>query len=145
MKKLILVLFAFVSLNVDAQVNSLDSVNITETERIIDKYSGKLATSITSLAEILKVPASHVYGIMVKNQFLNGVSIFIVCCFLILADTTSIVPLFFSEEYRREFWGLPFIITIVVAFFLLIFIPDAISQTFNPEYGAIKEIMNFVK
>ena len=47
---------------------------ITETERIVDKYIDKTGEILSNLAEQLKVPAEHVYGVLVKQQKINGLT-----------------------------------------------------------------------
>lgn len=59
-----------VSKNDTVITTNIDTVGCTSTvnqvERLVDKYSDKIAGVITSLAEQLKVPAEHVYNVYKK-------------------------------------------------------------------------------
>ena len=43
-------------------------VTNSDAEKLFDKYTGKFAVAIEELAESLKVPAEHVYNILIKDQ-----------------------------------------------------------------------------
>jgi hypothetical protein len=108
-----------------------------------------IKTNIGALASALKVGAEHVYYVLVKQQVVNSI------VWLIVA---IIVGISFWGMIKYSKWcrvnkideynlGLAFgwLIT-AIAIVIVIFHIDVIVTGFvNPEYGAIMDIINFVK
>lgn len=142
-------------------VISLITITVNATT-IVDTTSTSISTiiktdSITSLiftkvynTEDLKAPTEHIYGIMIKQQVINAWSglIFII---------VMLVLLFLSIRYLKACNNDPDIndltipvtllmITSITTFVVLIITgPDILTGFLNPEYGAIKDIINFIK
>ena len=105
---------------------------------------------ILGLAEALKTPAEHVYEVLVKQQVINAWSGLI---FIII----MLVLLFLSIRYLKAYNNDPDINDLTVPVVLLIFVSiltfvaligtglDILTGFFNPEYGAIKDIVDFIK
>lgn len=71
MKKLtFILLFGLITFNLSAQA---DSVNISTTERLIDKYGGKIAESFNSLVEKATPVAEEGFKLAVRLQIAKGI------------------------------------------------------------------------
>lgn len=150
MKKIImLVVFAIFTISgfaKEIEVSLPDTTSVTFTQVYNDVKEG-----ITDLAIALKIPAEHVYGVLVKQQIINSIThslfplgaLILICLFIILYRRGTKKE---WEDNKDKAWS------IITGIFLLIFIIASITvlsyivQGFaNPEYGAIKEIITFVK
>ena len=146
---------------------------LSTTERIVDKYSGKLMGVITSLAESLQVPVEHVYKVLVLQQVAEGISgilplLGLIICIIMLKSQYNNVgwsdSSFYNEDWEGETnaekkvkWrekqfshrSILFIATSLICsvFFIITLhtLSDSIIQIVNPEYGAIQEIFELVK
>jgi len=131
-----------------------DTTNITQTERLIDKYSGRIYDALEAMAESLKIPVEHVYNILVKQQIVEAVIYIIVlvsgiACFfyfLICLSRGSKA----SNDSNAEVMFL--VKAIIFGFFSFVFLfvgfchlDTIVMGLINPEYGAIKDIMEFIK
>jgi hypothetical protein len=112
---------------------------------------------MNSLAESLSTTSEHVYSILVKQATVQGLILFV---FLILNGILIIILL---TSYRRFIFKkikesgrydedgfyaafyIPTIIFCIVFVAQIFFVPDMIGQLVNPEYYAIKEILETVK
>ena len=126
------------------------STVVTDSTLTFLKVYEDIKGGILGLAEALKEPAEHIYGIMIKQQVINAWSglIFII---------VMLVLLFLSIQYLGACNDDPDIsdltipvtllmITSITTFVVLIITgPDILTGFFNPEYGAMKDIVNFVK
>jgi len=134
--------------------------------QVIDKVFDEVTNAIESLAKALEVPAEHVYKILVKQQFINSISNILVIIISFLVFHLILIYSFrdyikTNEKYRKmydrsedyihydldESWWLfsiiPSIIIIIVTFiFLICSFENIITGFANPEYGAIKDIIN---
>ena len=130
----------------EIEVSLPDTTSVTFTQVYNDVKEG-----ITDLAIALKIPAEHVYGVLVKQQIINSIihslfplgALILICLFIILYRRGTKKE---WEDNKDKAWS------IITGIFLLIFIIASIAalsyivQGFaNPEYGAIKEIITFVK
>lgn len=109
-----------------------------------------LKASVSGLAEVLKTPVEHVYEVLIKQQVINSWfgTIFII---------VMLVLLFLSIRYLKACNNDPDINDLTVPVVLLIIVsivtfvaligtgPDILTGFFNPEYGAIKDIVDFIK
>lgn len=132
-------------------VQNSTSIQISDVERVVDKYVDKTAEALRGLADALKVPADHVYSVLIKQQYVKsiswiatgGISLFVI-----------IMVLFYGYLGIKYEWDGVVVGIIVGAGFILFGIPLFISISqldviltgfYNPEYGAIKEISNLIK
>lgn len=156
MKKLFITLLLIVfTITISAQQDSLQINSTTsEVERLVDKYSSKIEATILSLAESLKQPAEHVYKIIIKQQSVNSIIWLITALLFILLIFTKnfwlnkIDKLNNTNEDFGYWLGLVFlcIIPAIVGGIILIVQLEIIMTGFiNPEYGAIKDIVNMIK
>ncbi|MED2979507.1 hypothetical protein P4284_22870 [Bacillus swezeyi] len=111
---------------------------------------------IDKLAAKLGVAAEHVYGILVKQQIVNGVicvvSTIVILALLGIALLKLIRKGIEHQKTLRSFYTSPYTIVavlvgialalvVIVSFFV---IPIGINQIINPEYYAIKEILDTI-
>ena len=150
MKKIIvLVVFAAFTISgfaKEIEVSLPDTTKVTFTQVYNDVKGG-----ITGLATALKIPAEHVYGVLVKQQIINSTT------YSLFPLGALILVFIFIKLYKKgdkEDWEDDKKIAwlIITGIFTLIFIIASIAslsyivQGFvNPEYGAIKDIMSFIK
>jgi len=123
--------------------------NITETERIVDKYTDKIGESLTALAEALKVPAEFVFETLVKMQIVEGVTSLLIGIMVFICSFIALFIGYKTIETKEElsvpcfiFGGFAFVLMLV---FTVISGGDVMSQIFVPEYHAIMEIKGFIK
>jgi len=125
--------------------------NITETERIVDKYTDKISGAIESLAETLKVPAEFVFETLIRVNFIQGISYLIIIIFTLICAIISINK--GANIYKKEKGeGLhePYIAIGCIALLACVISfglggATIVSMIFVPEYHAIMEIKGFIK
>lgn len=163
MKSILIILITLFSFTVNANIVTevVDSTKstINKSVEFVDTSSTfktiyfDIKSGIAGLAAALKVTAEHVYTILVKQQVVNS----IIC--LILGIISIIFIINWFKKYKSdEKWdsdhgptalGLVRITQIIIGFILLaislVNIDVIITGFINPEYGAIKEILNFIK
>jgi hypothetical protein len=150
MKKLIIFLSLSLILFSVPAYSQVDSSKLTALKIYEDVKAG-----VSGLAKSLKVPAEHVYTVLVRQQIVHS------CVWLILLIIAGLMLLFFSKGSRNkeERWinddGGPEAIIFLRIFQILcgiiLFVAsvvniDTIFTGFiNPEYGAIKDIISFIR
>lgn len=168
MKKLLFVLF--MSMSIMTQAQDSISVRIPDTARLtVAKVYEDVKSGIQGLAQALKVPAVHVYKILVKQQTTYSIiNICIViglflCCLLVgrYAKVTYKGHLaLYKKKYNTDNADIedtvkgPLSVALTIlsialgvsgVIVLCITMQETIIGLTNPEYGAIKEIINFIK
>jgi len=142
----------------EAVTNVVDNVVtntavVSETERIIDKYSSKVTEVIKGLATALEVPAEFVYEVLVKQQLVNSITYTIVILLLL------ITPLLYIKSYYKWvdkndkdsgilwfLWVISTIIPLIAGSIMFLTDIGSIVMGFvNPDYGAIKDIIEVIK
>jgi tetrahydromethanopterin S-methyltransferase subunit G len=117
-----------------------------------DKAFEKATEYIDAIAAKLDVAAEHVYGLMVRQQVTEGITHAIVVSVILLALLILLLKLIkglknydgLDEEY--------FIYPIVIISILLVVVtiiggfvmPLSVMKIINPEYYAIKEILDVI-
>ena len=133
------------------------------------KVYNDVKEGITGLATALKAPAEHVYTILVKQQVVNATTSLTVCIFMLLLGSILFytgykIYVNYNETYNKnndykpgyrrydmdEGYWLIFIIVGTIIFIggligLTVESKSIITGFFNPEYGAIKDIIGFIK
>jgi len=148
MKKAVLIITMIFFFAVTYSQESKD-VPVTETERIIDKYIDKTGEVIQNLASALKVPAEHVYSILVKQQVVVGISITIGFIMSIIFTIISWVIVknkhdFGEEWYMQDtegYWTVFILACLTLIAMTIALLIGGIPKLINPEYGAIQEIL----
>lgn len=169
MKKIILFLMLIILATIGeqtVQAATVDTSSVTTELTIPDstKLTAKevyedIKAGITGLATALKTPAEHVYAILCKQQIVKAVIgifmfliplIFIICSlrygsFVVDWDEWII------KDGRSQFSPVIFFtcgiigIIFMIIFFIGGYHLDILQGFINPEYGAIKDIANFIK
>jgi len=169
MKKIVLsiglimtVLSVAVSQTVDSAKLKIDSTVKLQTVALPDSakltaymvYSD-IKSKIEGLGAGLKIGAEHIYSVFVRQQLVNSI---VYCSFAIVSFLT-LSSFFRGAKRKDEPWSdesggptsvgifrvIQMIIGIIMFILVLIFSRDIITGFVNPEYGAIKEIIGFIK
>ena len=125
--------------------DSITTYTGTLTEILVDKYAYK----IVELSKELKVPAKHVYSVVIKQQTINSVAWLFI--YLILAILAFIFFKLRSIENKKdkysdaiEIYQIFAIIMSAVLLIIILFTFHVVARgLFNPEFGALKTIANF--
>lgn len=165
MKKLLLItiLTSFLSISYSQKIGNIvsDTANLTTS-----KIYSDIKIGINSLAQSLKVSATHVYNTIIKQQIVHSITNTIIILMLFLL--CLIVAKYAKTTYKGHLElcklknnpittstpkeVLSIILTIISVLLGIIGtitlfkrIDDIIIGFINPEYGAIKEIISFIK
>lgn len=123
-----------------------DSSAITFTKVYSDIKSG-----ITALSSSLKVGSEHVYEVLVRQQLVESITSLIILILSLIGFILShkIFKKGFKDDWDEDGLWLTFIficIPTAVFFVYNVFtINSMITGFVNPEYGAIKEILEVIK
>lgn len=142
---------------VSAQEATNDPTTIEVIEQVgetIELLSSNLYTgaksAISDLAKALEVPATHVYEVLVRQQVIKGkiaASAFGIVILTLVGFISVFTFLRFKED--NDDWYIGVIIScILFAVTILAFAAesgDIFTRIYNPEYGAMKEIVNWIK
>jgi len=129
---------------------SIATVDTSSTFKMI--YSD-IKDGISGIASALKVGAEHVYEVLVKQQRVDAIIYLTIDMFLLLLAIICIWIGFIFDKRRgdvAEFIATSCFVVGVIMFVLLIIVviintSPIITGFINPEYGAIKEIINWVR
>lgn len=162
MKKIIIALLCFISLSASAQDSIKLSIPDSSKLTLIKVYNDTKA-GLAGLAGALKTPVTHVYEILVKQQIVESITYLTV--FLGFLIISLIMLSIFNKSYKKiqnpdDPWyndnldDHPLtLLSLLLAIFLVLIttiifcvnIGDIVNGFVNPEYGAIKKIVSFVK
>ena len=132
----------------------VDAKNTVDTASLYKEIYTDVKTGLQSLASGLKVGVEHVYSVLVKQQVVKSVGwliIWILSVFMLInwfRSYKSNEVWIVDEEYPS---GLGIIRILQIVIFGIVFIvclcniDETVTGFINPEYGALKEIMDFVK
>ena len=126
-----------------------------QVNQVVDNVSNK----VVALAEALKVPAEKVFIVMVKQQTMNAISDAIFICIFFVLFLLGVIGLFRKDSYKYNSYYdqtgfsangyVALIMSIVFGLIFMIFSlcesSDVIMGLFNPEYGAIQDIIEMIK
>lgn len=120
----------------------------------------KFGSYINELAKQLGVAAAHVYEVLIRQQYAEAIGSltvdFVWICIFILMTVLLVKgwkKANFWLEHGEDGWQFGMIIGTVVygvaSLFILIFVTDdiktSIMKLMNPEYYALKDIMDFIQ
>ena len=152
MKKFfIIVVLAIISTNVfSTEVAVNDTTALT-----FNKVYEDVKEGIQGLAVALKAPAEHVYKVVVRQQTINSISYLLACLILILPIFTfnwwrSAIKSAIEKDDDETGWVMGLLLlcilpALVGGIGLAVTTSDIITGFINPEYGAIRDVMNFIK
>jgi membrane-associated protease RseP (regulator of RpoE activity) len=116
---------------------------------------GDVKAGIIGLASALKVGAEHVYMVIVKQQVVNAITnlliilVLFILCLRLWSIHSSAVKKYGNQWEDYASAVMPLVATIVLGVLaIIIFIIDSndiVMGFVNPEYGAMKDILEFVK
>ncbi len=133
----------------------------------VTKFYNDVKGAIESLSASLKVGATHVYEVLVKQQKIQSIVILSVVSLLLVLALISFK--IFRSQFNKEakIWNaahdhrkysiqddhphvyIPLIFVVVFTLFcalhLLMNMTDIVTGFYNPEYGAIKSITDMIK
>jgi len=153
MKKLIFaLLFASIFYMGNAQTQNPEDNQVTQ---VIDKVYDRTTEAVTQLAEALKVPAEHVYSVLVRQQIVEGISLLFGFIIALIISTIATIMLRNAYKNGDHVWNDIFMdytgtsICVIIGWLatvalLIGFIAAGIGDLINPEYGAIKDIISIL-
>jgi len=117
-----------------------------------EKFQEKIIEYIDALSVKLGVATEHVYGVMVRQQFVEGIVYSIVTLSVLIASIVAFkksLQSFFKcckqDEDRTFGFVIAYGLVLFMSFFAAIsFLPDQILKIYNPEYYAIKTILDTI-
>lgn len=156
-----------VTLSANKANNTIDSVKSTIQQVLPDSsqltfkevYSDVKA-GLTGLASALKVGAEHIYEVLIKKQIsdsITGTILFVISIILLFIATKYLRKLYAwdinrqKDDHYKDYFGIIMVTIIVYALgltllgFCLANLNSIVQGYVNPEYGAIKEILEFTK
>lgn len=134
------------------------------------EVTNKVFEYVDALAEKLGVASEFVLGVMLKQQFIQGIIgilttvILLLVAYVLTAKTTPKVYKWMKKDIERKRensrwthdmldyphiiipgFAVLFILGIATGIHLFSVLPESINKLFNPEYFVIKEILNVFK
>ncbi len=115
-----------------------------------EKFQEKIIEYIDALAAKLGVAAEHVYGVLVRQQVVEGIVYTVVTAILLLTSIAMckelVKQILNSEDFsgKEIIFGFALILTGVIVVATVTFLPDQILKIYNPEYYAIKTILDAI-
>jgi hypothetical protein len=130
---------------------SVDSVTLSETERIVDKYTGKISDGFNKLVETATPYAEEGFVMVVKLQYAKAVAnlsiLFIGILFLYWFYYN-----FKQSDFTEEDWNRYATLSIITGIASIILLTMGLTNLYNaimlliaPEWYAVKEIINLLK
>lgn len=143
MKKLIILcLSIMLSVQVVAQVKQ-DSTKLTVKEVYNDAKQ-----VIAQLAKALQIGTEHVYEVVVKQQLVHSITWLIIYLVGFTSIYLSLKKTFNLVQEDDDWINLLIPLCVVALVFMVTFvwtIDDVVTGFVNPEYGALRTIMNLIK
>lgn len=146
----ILAFKAFAAPNATDSIKTADNVKVTATQVYNDAKS-----VLKSLGDALKVGSEHVYEVLVKQQVVQSITNLVIG--LLLAITLPLACKLIINAKWNEYGlednsilsftlGCIFgILSLIVTIYSLINLVETVTGFVNPEYGAIKQILDLIK
>ncbi len=116
-------------------------------------WEQKAMDAIDAIAAKLGSGVDHFYPILVRQQVVDGCAMLVVPTLLTIVVVIAVSCCYKKATVSEEnfnFQGVVLIISAVLSLIALITLGDAISEDvvtkiFNPEYHALKDIMDMIK
>jgi len=152
MKRLIITAILILGIGVAncAYAQKQDSVKLTK-----EKIYSDVKDALQGLGKALKVGAEHVYTVMVKQQVVNSfvwlvIGIIAIISFLIAYKQIKLVVWTDYGDITKGTYnlilGIGFtVLAVILSIGTLLSLDTIIMGFVNPEYGALKDILDFVK
>ena len=125
------------------------STIVTDSTLTFLKVYEDIKSDVIGLANVLKMPAEHVYRVMVKQQVIDALSgtLFIVIMLILLFLSIRYLKACNNNPDIKDISGpvvLLIIVSIITFTVLMVAGSTVLTGFFNPEYGAMRDIVNFV-
>lgn len=143
--------FAVMSIFATAQDSTKTILKQMDTSSNFMKVYSDISVKLDALGSSLKVGSKKIYSTLVQQQMVKSIVnlIVIIALFILL----PLMMYYFrnlskSGEFENFTDVLPFIllfINIVLFIYSVVCIQETITGFVNPEYGALKEIVDFIK
>src|SRR5690606_20139472 len=119
---------------------------ITIFYRGADRMNEQLTQYIDTIAAKLGVAAEHVYGVLVQQAYVNGIR-GLVTGVLLLTITAFLIPLIIRgfKTNNEEMVIFLLLISVIAVVFGFGFTYSGVGELFNPEYYAIRELLDVIK
>jgi hypothetical protein len=135
----------------DVVNNVTDVVNTVDTASLYKQVYGDFKTALVGIADALKVGVEHVYIVLVKQQLVKSiVGVLSIITFIVLIGF-SIKPFTkWADNHNKGSDGASWAglvlgyIAIGIIVLICIDLTEIVTGFVNPEYGAMKEIMEWV-
>lgn len=155
MKKILITLLLLFSTTVFSQETEPE---ISETERLVDKYSGQVKELVSDLAESLKVPVEYVWEVLTKQALVESFTFIIILIlgFILMLPFMKFLKKVEDWDYIRDkdnnslagefvfklILGILGFISFIIGLFHIHIIVQGIV---NPEYYALNKIFELLK
>lgn len=145
----ILLIFLFIGQASFAQKSDpLHLFDSTQKENTFDTVYNDIKSTLSAMAGELKTTADHVYAVLVRQQLVNS-CINVLCLMLAIPLFLYFLKGMKKRKEGQEWPDTPYTFAIIIACILfgafLLTINSTITGFVNPEYGAMKEIMSYIK
>ncbi|MCK9416477.1 hypothetical protein M0Q97_07455 [Candidatus Dojkabacteria bacterium] len=136
--------------NIFAEADS-GYVTNTNIEKLIDKYGSKVSAAIVAIAKELKQPVEHVYVILVRQQIVKSIAnlfliiVTIVISYISIKSMTNPKAEWESGNVYSIGGVLLAILSVIILIISLFHFNEMITGFVNPEYGALSDIIGFIK
>lgn len=132
------------------KVATVNGVNFVDTSSTFKTMYQDVKSGITGLAEGLKVGAEHVYIVLVKQQIVNSIT-----WTILTIVSLTLFYLFYKgfQKGMKDGWDevlIPYTVflgggSLIFVIGCLLHLNIIVTGFVNPEYGAIMDIIKFVK
>lgn len=137
------------------KTNAINTAKAIDTSSVSKQLYTDLKSGLVGIAGALKVGAEHVYEVLVRQQVVNSI-LYLLCGVLAFIFIIN----FISKNKSDEKWfnndidfitklGFIRIIQSIISFILLLVflfhLDNIVTGFINPEFGALEQIMNWVK
>lgn len=137
------------------KTNAINTAKAIDTSSVSKQLYTDLKSGLVGIAGALKVGAEHVYEVLVRQQVVNSI-LYLLCGVLAFIFIIN----FINKNESSEIWfdgrvdfitGLGFIrlIQLIIGFILLLVLlfhlDNILTGFINPEFGALEQIMDWVK
>jgi hypothetical protein len=138
-----------------AKLATTNLVNQADTSSNFKRIYGDLKDGVLAIGQSLKVGAEHVYAVLVRQQVVNSVVYLLLGIFALILGILSYKQWGLIQydsrldeviEVRPLVFTVAFGLTSLVLSIMFFVNLDLVVMGFaNPEYGAIQDVINFVK
>lgn len=122
----------------------ITTVKTVDTSSNFKNIYSDLKTGLMALGSSLKVGAEHVYGVIVKQQIVKAIT-WLIIDLLFIGFTIILWIMWSKDSDKDEWWAVPVIMNIISLFIFFFTIDIIIGGFVNPEYGAMKDVVEFVQ